>query len=129
MNFKLKQIIKFSMSIKKIAEDELPLTCAYKIAKIEDAIAADVEFYQKKYFEIVEKYGKRDDNGQLKYSDDGLVVIIDQERISEAQAEITQLEEMDIELDVEKYLLDISDFDQSSRMSVMELNSLMPFIK
>lgn len=126
---KLKELVKFSMAVKKIADDALPLTCAYKIAKIEDVIAGDVDFYQKKYFEIVEKYGKRDDEGKLQYSTDGTVVMIDQEKINEAQEEITQLEEMNIELDIDKYLLDITDFDQTARMSIMELNSLMPFIK
>lgn len=129
MNFQIKDIVKFNLSVKNLSNDKLPLTCAYKISKIQHAMENDLNFYQTKYFEIVEKYGKKDENGNLQYSEDGMVVLLDQDKIEAAQIEISELENMSIELDIENYLLDISDFDQTSRMTVSELNSLIPFMK
>lgn len=129
MNFKLKDLVKFDINSQKIFSEKLPLTCAYKLSKIQKAIADDIDFYQKKYFDIVEKYGKRDENGKLQYSQDKLVVLIDEEKREEAQKEIQELDEMPIILNIEDYLLELSDFDKDKKMSMEDLSGLLPFIK
>lgn len=129
MDFKLIDLAKFNTNSQKIFSEKLPLTCAYKLSKIQKEIADDIDFYQKKYFEIVEEYGKRDANGNLEYSQDGLVVLMEQDKIEEAQTKIQELNEMNVSLDIENYLLELSDFDKDSRMSMEDLNGILPFMK
>jgi len=129
MNFKLIDLAKFNTNSQKIFSEKLPLTCAYKLSKIQKEIADDIEFYQKKYFEIVEEYGKKDSNGNLEYSQDGLVVLIEPDKMEEAQKKIDELNEMNISLNIEDYLLELSDFDKDIRMSMEDINGILPFIK
>lgn len=129
MNFKLIDLAKFNTNSQKIFSEKLPLTCAYKLSKIQKEIADDIEFYQKKYFEIVEEYGKKDSSGNLEYSQDGLVVLIEPDKMEEAQKKIDELNEMNISLNIEDYLLELSDFDKDIRMSMEDINGILPFIK
>lgn len=129
MNLKLIDLVKFNTNSQKIFSEKMPLTCAYKLAKLEKEMTSDIEFYQKKYFEIIEEYGRRDEAGNLRYSEHGDVVLIKEDKIKEAQEKINELNEMEIELNIDNFLLELSDFDSNSRMSVEELNILLPFMK
>lgn len=129
MNFKLAELAKFNANSQKIFSEKMPLTCAYKLAKLQKEMADDIEFYQKKYFEIIEEYAKRDSNNNLKYSDDGTVVLMEPDKVEEAQAKIKELNEMEVSLNVENFLLELSDFDKDSKMSMEDFNAILPFIK
>ena len=129
MDFKLIDLVRFNTSNQKIFSEKLPLTCAYKLSKIQKEIADDIDFYQKKYFEIVEEYGKRDVNGNLEYSQDGFVVLIKQDKIEEAQTKIQELNEINVSLNIENYLLELSDFDKNSKISMEDLSGILPFMK
>lgn len=129
MNFKLNDLVKFNTNSQKIFAEKLPLTCAYKLSKIRRAVAEDIDFYQKKYFEIVEEYGEKDDNGNLKYSDDGMIVLIASEKMDEAKQKIEELNNMEIHLDIDDYLLELSDFDSDTKISMEDISGILPFIK
>lgn len=129
MIFTFKDIVGFSNNTQKIFSEKLPLTCAYKFSKIQRSMKDEIEFYQKKYFEIVEEYGRKDENGNLMYSDDGQVVLMERDKIQEAQEKIDELNNMEVNLDIEQYLLELKDFDETKKMSMEEINLLLPFIK
>lgn len=129
MIFKINELIQFNISSQKIFNEKLPLTLAYKVAKIQRAIAADIEFYQKRYKEIITEYGDKDENGNLKTSEDGTLILMVPENREKAQAEITQLEEKEVDVPIDEYLLSLSDFNQDKMVSMEELSGLLPFIK
>ncbi len=129
MNVKLIDLAKFNTNSQKIFSEKLPLTCAYKLSKIQKAAADDIDFYQRRYFEIVEEYGKRDEQGQLQYSENGMIVLIDQDKKEEAQQKINELDNMEVSLDIDSYLLELSDFDSDRKVSMEEINGILPFIK
>ncbi len=129
MIFKLKDLVSFNLNSQKIFQEKLPLTCAYKLSKIQRAIAEDLEFYQKKYLEIVNEYGDKDENGNLKYSENGTVVLMIPERKEEAQKEINELDNMEVDLDLDNYLLELSDFEKDKKISMQELVGILPFMR
>lgn len=129
MIFKLKDLVSFNLNSQKIFQEKLPLTCAYKLSKIQRAIAEDLEFYQKKYLEIVNEYGDKDENGNLKYSENGTVVLMVPERKEEAQKEISKLDNMEVDLDLDNYLLELSDFEKDKKISMQELVGILPFMR
>ena len=65
----------------------------------------------------------------MQYSQDKMVVLIDEEKREDAQKEIQELDEMPIVLNIEDYLLELSDFDKDKKMSMEDLSGLLPFIK
>lgn len=129
MNFKLSDLVKFNTNSQNIFLEKLPLACAYKLSKIQRAAAEDIDFYQKKYFEIVEEYGRRKENGKLEYSEDGMVVLIKEDKMDEAKTKIEELNNMEVHLNIEDYLLELSDFDKDTRMSMEDISGILPFMK
>lgn len=129
MNLTFRDILGFNSNSQKLFSEKMPLTCAYKLSKIQKILADEIEFYQKKYLEIIEEYGKKDENGKLMYSNDGQVVLLKEDKISEAQSKIDELHNMTVDLNVEPYLLELSDFDENKKVSMEEMIRLLPFIK
>ena len=129
MNLTFRDILGFNSNSQKLFSEKMPLTCAYILSKIQKILADEIEFYQKKYLEIIEEYGKKDENGKLMYSNDGQVVLLKEDKISEAQSKIDELHNMTVDLNVEPYLLELSDFDDNKKVSMEEMIGLLPFIK
>ena len=59
------QVIAFRNNGDFFADTSLPLKGAYKLNKIKKAVEKEGEFYSEKFQEIVEKYAKHDDDGNL----------------------------------------------------------------
>ena len=107
----------------------MPLTCAYKLTKISKILAEEADFYQTEFFKIVDEYGEKDEKGNIKYSEDGTVVLIEPSKQKEVQEKINNLNNMEIELNIEPYLLEFSDFDPDKKITMEEMSSLLPFMK
>ena len=61
------QLIAFRNNGDFFAGTTLPLKGAYKLNKIKKAVEKENEFYVEKFQEIVNKYAKTDENGNLVY--------------------------------------------------------------
>ena len=107
----------------------MPLTCAYKLTKISKILAEEADFYQTEFFKIVDEYGEKDEKGNIKYSEDGTVVLIEPSKQKEAQEKINNLNNMELEVNIEPYLLEFSDFDSDKKITMEEMSSLLPFMK
>ena len=129
MNIKFQDIINFNINSQKLTKGELPLTCAYKLTKISKILAEEADFYQTEFFKIVDEYGEKDEKGNIKYSEDGTVVLIEPSKQKEAQEKINNLNNMEIEVNIEPYLLEFSDFDSDKKITMEEMSSLWPFRK
>ena len=88
MNIKFQDIINFNINSQRLTKGELPLTCAYKLTKISKILAEEADFYQTEFFKIVDEYGEKDEKGNIKYSEDGTVVLIEPSKQKEAQEKI-----------------------------------------
>lgn len=129
MNLKISDLVKFNNNSQRIFSEKMPLACAYKLSKIQRAAAEDIDFYQKRFFEIINEYGKRKENGELEYTEDGTVVLMQEDKTKEAQEKISELNNMEVHLDIEDYLLELSDFDKDKKMSMEDISGILPFIK
>ena len=80
VNVTMDQIIAFRNNGEFFAGASLPLKGAYKLNKIKKAVEKEGEFYTEKFQEIVDTYAKKDDNGNLVYSEDGSQIMIKEGR-------------------------------------------------
>lgn len=129
MKFKLIELINFNKNSQAIFFDKLPLQCAYKMSKIQKEIGNDIEFYQTKFNELLNEYAQKDDNGNFKLSEDKQTILLISDKADECKNKIKELEEMEIELNIDSYLLDITDFGNEQKMSMEEISGLLPFMK
>ena len=104
----------------------LPLKGAYKLNKIKKAIEKESEFYTEKFQEIVEKYAKQDDNGNLIYSDDGSQIMIKDGMIEECNQALENLQNLEVEIN--NYGLTLEDLGDEVQCTPDQLEALMPFM-
>ena len=120
------QIIAFRNADDIFSGMQLPLKSAYKLNKIKKAVETEGEFYSNKFQEIVDTYAKKDENGQLVFSDDGNQIMIQDGKVEECNAALADLQNLTVE--IENYNLSIDDFGDGSECSPESLEALMPFL-
>ena len=106
---------------------KLPLPVAYKLNKMNQAAIKEGEFYQEKFNEIVDKYAKTDEEGNIVFSEDGEQIMIKEELIGECNEALEEL--MNLEIEVETYGLKIDDFGDSIQCTAEEIEATNPFLE
>lgn len=122
----MRQVIDFRNNEGFFADVNLPLKGAYKINKIRKAIEKEGEFYSTKFQEIVNTYAKKDDNGDLVFSEDGEQIIIQDDKIEECNQALAELQRLEVEID--NCNLTIEDLGENLECTPDELDALMPFL-
>ena len=127
VNVTMDQIIAFRNNGEFFAGASLPLKGAYKINKIKKAVEKEGEFYTEKFQEIVDTYAKKDDNGNLVYSEDGNQIMIKDGMVEECNKALADLQELEVE--IENYNLTLDDLGENLECTPEELEALMPFME
>ena len=120
------QIITFRNSGDIFEGVTLPLKGAYKLNKIKKAVEKEGEFYVEKFQEIVNNYAKKDENGNLVFSEDGNQIMIKDGMVDECTQALADLQELEVE--IENYGLSLADLGEDAECTPEELEALMPFL-
>ena len=126
VNVTMDQIIAFRNSGDFLGDTNLPLKVAYKLNKLKKAIEVEGEFYSNKFQEIVNTYAKKDENGNIVFSDDGNQIMIKDGMVDECNKALVDLQELTVEID--NCNLSIDDFGDNIECTPDELDALMPFL-
>lgn len=126
VNVTMDQIIAFRDNGDVFANASLPLKVAYKLNKLKKAIETEGEFYRTKFQEIVDTYAKKDEEGNIVFSEDGNQIMIQDGKVEECNQALTDLQELSVEID--NYNLTIDDFGDDVECTPEELEALMPFL-
>lgn len=94
----------------RLMDLELPIAIAYRLNNLIKTVAPPLEFYQKEWKKIVDKYALRDEAGHYKYNDLNLSVLIQPDKIEECNKAFQALDQ--IESDIDVHLLTLEDFTQ-----------------
>ena len=126
VNVTMDQIIAFRNAGDIFGDYKLPLKVAYKLNKLKKAVETEGEFYTNKFQEIVDTYAKKDENGQIVFSDDGSQIMIQDDKIDECNQALDDLQELTVEID--NCNLTIDDFGEDVECTPEDLEALMPFL-
>lgn len=126
VNVTMDQIIAFRNAGDIFGDYKLPLKVAYKLNKLKKAIEVEGEFYANKFQEIVDTYAKKDENGQVVFSDDGNQIIIQDGKVEECNQALNDLQTLTVEID--NCNLTIDDFGDDIECTPEDLEALMPFL-
>ena len=126
VNVTMDQIIAFRNAGDIFADYKLPLKVAYKLNKLKKAVEVEGEFYNNKFQEIVDTYAKKDDNGQIVFSDDGNQIMIQDGKVEECNQALEDLQALTVEID--NCNLTIDDFGDDIECTPEDLEALMPFL-
>lgn len=122
----MEQLVDFRDNIGFFGGANIPLKGAYKINKIKKEIEKESEFYSSKFQEIVDQYAKKDENGNLVFTEDETQIEIAPGKIEECNKAIEDLQKLEIEID--NYNLSLEDLGENLSCTPDELAALMPFI-
>lgn len=92
---KLNKLIQVRRVLAEHANEPIPTMLAYKILKFMKASDTEGAFYDKKLKEIIDEYGKRDENGTVIYADGR--VSISPDHIEDCQNAIDELGATDVD--------------------------------
>ena len=126
VNVTMDQIIAFGNAGDIFGDYKLPLKVAYKLNKLKKAVEVEGEFYRNKFQEIVDTYAKKDENGQIVFSEDGNQIMIQDGKIEECNQALSDLQELTVEID--NCNLTIDDFGEDVECTPEDLEALMPFL-
>lgn len=122
---KMREAIELSNLYESIKTLKLPIKVAYKFNRLMKQLESDLSFYQKEFSTIIDDCAKRDEHGQYCYTLDGTGVQIIEEKRVECNKRISEL--LELEIRVEGVVFSIEELEVLD-LSVMQLESLMPFI-
>lgn len=120
------QLINFRNNNDFFGQQHLPLKVAYKLNKIKQAVDKEGDFYSEKFQEIINNYAKKDEEGNLVFSEDGEQIMIQEDKIEECNKALEDLQNLEVEID--NYNLTIDDFGEDLTCTPDELEGLMPFL-
>ena len=127
VNVTMDQVIAFRNNGDFFAGTSLPLKGAYKLNKIKKAVEVEGEYYVEKFQEIVDKYAKKDDDGNLVYNDDGTQILIKEGMNDECNQALEDLQNLEVQ--IENYGLSLDDLGDGVECTPDELEALMPFME
>ena len=126
MKLKMQQIIEFQKFYNNVKNIKLPLKTAYKLNKLFIQANEELSFYQQKFAEIINNFGKRDENGELVYSSDKTSIEIEETRRDECFQKIEELQNLEVDINgIDFTIEELEGFN----LTISEVECLMPFIK
>lgn len=123
----MEQVIEFRNNIDFFANTNLPLKGAYKINKIRKALDKESDFYGEKFQEIIDTYAKKDENGDIVFSEDQNEIMIQEDKIEECNKALEDLQSLEIQVD--NYNLIAEDLGDDMECTPDQLEALMPFFE
>lgn len=124
MKITIYQLISTLNIEKELLTQKLPIRTAYNLSKIFARAREELKFYQEKFKEIVIQYGEKDENGNLIFLENENVSI-PKDKIEECQKEITDLQ--NLELEIPDYSISLDSLE-AIKISLDEISILLPFI-
>lgn len=114
---KLARIVdpKFQETLRKLNQERLSLKVAFKLKGISKKVDDELNKYNELRITVLEKFGDRDENGNLVLLEDGSVQLL--KNTDNFVKELNDLLNLEIELDT----IDINSLDNDLKMSVEEL--------
>ena len=126
MQMQMSSILSAQSAIQKLQSKPMPLKITYNLTKLYKALSTEADFYNEKLNEIVQTYGERDEEGNLKPTTDGRGVQIQKDRLEEAQSKLNELYTIEATLpDIKLSVETLGDVE----LTLEETNALMPFFE
>lgn len=126
MKLKMYQLTELPLVFDKVKANKLPFKTSYRITLLMLEVEKHINFYQESFRNLLNEYGKKDENGNIMPTTDGQGVLLAEETMQEAYQKLDELRELDVELPDYKFDLDaFGDIE----ISPQEMILLVPFIE
>ena len=114
-------------SLNTLNKKELPFSTSFKIAKAVKLLSTDYETAVGKRKEIINKYGAKDEKGELKIENNGTILPMPDKQ-EEWNTELKELFDVEVEVDLKPIKLSEFEFKDENRQTTVEPKDLVPLI-
>lgn len=126
MTLKMYEIVDFSTFFEKVRNQKLSFKTSYRLTILAGEIEKHINFYQENFRNLLNTYGKKDENGNIMPTTDGQGIMLIEETIPEFNTKYNELRTLDVELpDV---FFGVDEFGDTE-LTPMEVYTIKPFIK
>lgn len=126
MEITMKDILPLNEFYQRVKNNnKLSIKTAYKFSKLFSNLDNEVAFYQNKISELIQRYGARDENGNLISTDDKNYISIKEDERQECEKELNELADIKVEMKDITFNLDEL---ENLELSIGDLKILNPFI-
>ena len=108
IKIKLNDIVNATETLNKIMQQSFKGSLAFKIARLARELDKEMQTFNAEKQKIIQKYGEKDENGELKIDEKGLVKF-NKANLKEINEEFNSLLDTDLEINVDKLPMDSID--------------------
>lgn len=126
MTLKMYEIVDFPSFFEKVRNQKLSFKTSYRLTILAGEIEKHINFYQENFRNLLNTYGKKDENGNIMPTADGQGIMLIEETISEFNTKYSELRMLDVELPDVSFGVD--EFGDTE-LTPMEVYTIKPFIK
>jgi len=108
IKIKLNDIVNATETFNKIMQQSFKGSLAFKIARLARELDKEMQTFNAERQKIIQKYGEKDENGELKIDEKGLVKF-NKTNLKEINEEFNSLLDTDLEINVDKLPMDSID--------------------
>ena len=123
---KMIDALNFLEAYSSIKNKSLKINIIYKLSKCFEVCEKERDFYQQQFTNILNKYAKKDENGNFVYTEEKTGILIDEPQQKVCEKELSELLALDINID-EKYFIKITDI-ANLELDIETFNKIKPFI-
>lgn len=123
---KMIDALNFLEAYSSIKNKPLKINIIYKLSKCFEACEKERDFYKQQLANILNKYAKKDENGNFIYTDEKTGILINETQQEVWEKELSELLTLDININ-EKYFIKITDI-ADLELDIETFNKIKPFI-
>ena len=123
---KMIDALNFLEAYSSIKNKPLKINIIYKLSKCLEECEKERDFYQQQLANILNKYAKKDENGNFIYTNEKTGILINESQQQVCEKELSELLTLDININ-EKYFIKITDI-ADLELDIETFNKIKPFI-
>ena len=101
ITMKITDILNVVPTLQEMANKSFPGATSFKIARLMRELDKEIQLFDKQRTEIAQEFGEKDANGQLVFTEEGNVKIIES-KIEECNAKLESIFNTEIEINADK---------------------------
>ena len=113
-------------TLREISTKEFPGSVTFKIARLIRELDKEIQLFDEERNKIANKYGEKDENGNLVIQEGGSIKILDN-KIQDCNEELQALFSTQIEINANKLPIDIFDSIEMTPTQAMNLEAIVDF--
>lgn len=113
-------------ALREISTKEFPGSTTFKIARLIRELDKEIQLFEEERMKIANKYGEKDENGNLIPQENGTIKIPD-DKVQECNEEFQALFNTQVEINANKLPIEIFDSVEMTPTQAMNLEAIVDF--